>query len=226
MKKHGTVRKNQHGRLRLGEIVEYRWIPCGNCKRFPEYGFSVQTIGSSREEKIHERRGHVIRLTVLRAANRVLRAGAVASARLRGLVAMNPKSRGGEVEGTIGMVYSTPMKNKSENAKAQSTGWRLATPAGPSSDHPAKDGPWGGSSGTGGGEGVPILLPSFTPGDEGSGGGRRGSISLPWSWLAMPRVTLVPSAAFLCTQRWVLLPPFSAVMVGHGGRDQPLLSDL
>lgn len=66
--------------------------------------------------------------TVLRPARTVLRAGFDSSKRWRVRVATNPRSKGGDEDGTIRRVYSTPMKNNNEAAKMQGRGWYFTTP--------------------------------------------------------------------------------------------------
>lgn len=64
---------------------------------------------------------------MLRAASNVLSLGLEAKRRWRERVVTKPISKGGAEDGTIRSVYSTPMKNKSPNAKKQGIQWCLAT---------------------------------------------------------------------------------------------------
>lgn len=61
--------------------------------------------------------------TVLRPARSVLSAGLAARSWWRVVVAANPRSNGSDIDGIMLRVYSTPMKNNSDAAKTQGTGW-------------------------------------------------------------------------------------------------------
>lgn len=71
---------------------------------------------------------------MLRAARAELRAGLEARRVWSERVRMKPKSRGGEEEGTMRRVYSTPMKKRRESPNAKGMGWCLIMPTTSSTD--------------------------------------------------------------------------------------------
>ena len=61
--------------------------------------------------------------------------GVAATAACMFLVAMNPRSSGGESGLTMGMVYSTAMKSRRPHPKSAGAGCRRSTPATPAAEH-------------------------------------------------------------------------------------------
>jgi hypothetical protein len=66
---------------------------------------------------------------VLRAARTELRLGLATNTACNDLVRRKPRSNGWDVLWTIGMVYSTPMKKRSDMRKTKGTGCRLTKSA-------------------------------------------------------------------------------------------------